>query len=175
MKSQVNKFVPFLLFSLLVWTGCRNNDPDPNLLTNQEFMQRAAASDVFEIQTGQMATQMAQTQEVQQFGQQLVTDHTQSSTMLRNLASQKNIALPDSMNQDQMVIRNTLRNQSGVAFDRDFVNAQVQAHEEVVNLYEQATREVTDVDVRGFAQQVLPNLQQHLDHARQLKAITDQL
>jgi putative membrane protein len=175
MKSKLNKLVPFLMLSLFVWTGCRDNDPEPNTLTSQEFMQRAAASDVFEIQTGQMATQEAQTQEVQQFGQQLVADHTQSSTMLRNLADQKNIALPDSMNQEQMVIRNNLRNQSGVAFDREFINAQVQAHEEAVDLYEQATREVTDQDVRGFAQQVLPKLQQHLDLARQLKTMTDQL
>jgi putative membrane protein len=155
-------------------TGC-NNDDDNNAdkLTTQEFMMRAANSDMFEIQTGHKATLNGNLPAVKAFGQHLVHDHTQTSMQLKALATQKNITLPDSITEDKRVIRNRLASETGKTFDQDFANVQIMAHDEAITLYTRASTEVTDPEVRTFAAQGLPLLKQHRQEAQQLKTLAD--
>src|SRR5690606_23720484 len=81
-----------LLFMPLAFLVACDDDDDNGIdaprLTAQEFVQRAAASDMFEIQTGNMALQMSTMQEVRDFATQIVADHTASSQELMALAQQ---------------------------------------------------------------------------------------
>ena len=49
----------------------------------------------------------------------------------------------------------------------------VGAHEDAVKLFEKASNDVKDPDVKQFAIQTLPTLQQHLQMAKTLKQATD--
>ncbi len=49
----------------------------------------------------------------------------------------------------------------------------VGAHEQAVELFEKASNEVKDPDIRQFAIQTLPTLQQHLQMAKSLKQSTE--
>ncbi len=57
---------------------------------------------------------------------------------------------------------------TGVAFDKAFATLMVQSHEEQVNLFEQASNNVEDDDLKDFAREKLPTLKAHLEEARQL-------
>ncbi|MCC9135952.1 DUF4142 domain-containing protein [Pontibacter silvestris] len=163
-----------LLVSLVAVTSCDDDDGDIGLnLSAEEFVQQAAVTDMFEIQTGQMAVDKSETSMVVDFGQMIVDDHMQTNTLLSTLADEKNITMPTALTEEKRAIRDRLAGKDGVEFDKDFADSQVQAHEEAVELYERATNELDDDELRAFAETGLPILQQHLQEARDLKAITD--
>lgn len=168
-----------LLFMPLAFLAACDDDDDGGVdlpqLTSQEFVQRAAASDMFEIQTGNMALQKSTMQEVRDFAEEIVADHTASSQELMALAQQKNLQVPSALPQDKQAIVARLDAKTSTAFDKDFTDVQEDAHEEAVELYEQAVEDLEDADLRAFAQKTLPVLRMHLDHARTVDDMTDDL
>ena len=49
------------------------------------------------------------------------------------------------------------------------------AHDEAISLYEQASSELQDPDLKAFATKTLPQLRMHREHAVMVKAKTDAL
>jgi putative membrane protein len=169
------KILILMLVAMGGITSCDDDDDDDNQtkLTVETFMQQAAASDTFEITTGNMAAQKAAMSDVKTFGQMLVTDHTRTSKELKTLAKQKNITLPKTMPQEKMPLVTALQNQTGANFDKQFSQIQVDAHEEAINLFERAEDDITDADVKAFINKNLPGLRMHLVEAKRLEDMTD--
>ncbi|GEO04096.1 hypothetical protein AAE02nite_17600 [Adhaeribacter aerolatus] len=175
-KLLLRRKILFLLLAALGATSCDDDDDDNDpKLTVQEFMQQAAASDMFEITTGGLAAQKGVMAEVKTFGAMLVTDHTKSSAELRTLATQKNVALPNPvpLPADKQQKVTTLQGQNGSAFDRQFAQMQVDAHEEAIDLFEDADEDITDTEVQAFVDKTLPVLRMHLQEAKKLEDMTD--
>ncbi|MBE9168502.1 DUF4142 domain-containing protein [Pleurocapsales cyanobacterium LEGE 06147] len=57
--------------------------------SDREFVIEAAQGGIAEVQLGQLASQQASNNAVRQFGQRMVTDHTQTNNQLEQIASQK--------------------------------------------------------------------------------------
>lgn len=53
----------------------------------QQFVQKAAQSDITEIKTSQLALQRSHNPQVKQFAQMMIREHTQSSSKLKPLAA----------------------------------------------------------------------------------------
>ncbi|GHA63440.1 hypothetical protein GCM10007389_14970 [Pontibacter akesuensis] len=139
-------------------------------MTNvSDFMTKAASSNMLEIQAGQLAQQKGQMKEVKDYAQMIVTDHQQATQKLTQLAQQNNIVLPDSMSQEHMNMLEELRGKTGQEFDREYMNLMVSSHEEAVSLFENASNELENQEVKSFASSTLPKLRQHLDRAQQLE------
>jgi putative membrane protein len=163
-----------LLVGLFTMSSCKEDD-EVNVMTDQEFMNFAAVSGLFEIQSSQLATQRATTPDVVDFANHMLTDHSTQDQELKALAAQKNIALPATLTQDKQTIVNRLNGLSGTAFEKDYMNAQVQSHEETVANFEKASNEAKDADIKAFAAKYLPALRMHLEEARATRAITEAL
>ncbi len=163
------KILLLFFVALGALTSCNDDDDaNPNRLTKESFMQQAAASDLFEIQTGEMAAQKGTMNDVKTFGQLLVTDHTMTSNQLKTLAQQIGVTLPTTLPQDKQERKTRLEGLTGAAFDKEFANMQVVAHQEAIALYERAEDEVEDDQVENFAEGVLPHLRMHLQEAQRL-------
>jgi putative membrane protein len=71
---------------------------------------------------------------------------------------------------DQMMGRNEpWMTQTGAAFDRGFVEAQVKAHQEAITLFEKESSNGSDSDLKAFATKQLPALRAHLKQAQDLQ------
>src|SRR6185437_92524 len=66
-------------------------------MTDQQFVDMAAQTDMVEANLGQMAQDAASSQAVKQYGQMLVTDHTADYGKLQGLASQANLTIPTAI------------------------------------------------------------------------------
>lgn len=175
-KFQVKIWLLVLLTMAGAVSSCEEDESNnAGRLTETAFMVSAANSDLFEIQTSQIASGKGTLSEVRELAQHLVMDHTASSTELKVLAAQKKITLPDSLSEDKRAIRVRLSEGTGAAFDKDYANVQIVAHDEAISLYEQASRELQDPNIRAFATKTLPNLRMHREHAAMVKAKTDAL
>lgn len=139
--------------------------------TAQEFVTLAAMSDMFEIETGQMAKTQAGTKAVRKFGQMLVKDHSASSRKLMDLAKAARIEVtpPAALDQRHQVIADSLKDAKGEAFDTAFAQAQVQAHEEGIALFEAYSKNGDNAELKAFAEKGLPKLKEHLAMAQKIE------
>lgn len=77
-------------------SSSRWNNMNNMNMTAQSFIRQAAIGSMKEIHLGQLAEQKAQNQEVKQFAQRLVQDHTQANQQLMQIAQTKGISLPST-------------------------------------------------------------------------------
>lgn len=136
--------------------------------SDRQFLMQAASSGMAEVQLGQLATQRAASAEVKQFGQRMVDDHSKANTELIALAQAKNIAVAKELDPKHQTMAEKLSTLQGAAFDRAYMAGQVADHEQAMTLFTTAAKESHDAEVKAFAAETLPALQEHLDLARQL-------
>jgi putative membrane protein len=137
-------------------------------MIDENFIQAVGHSDQAEIQLGQLASEQAENAEVQQFAQRMVEDHTRSSQQLATIAQQLGVTppqQPDPAHQLELMI---LQQKSGQEFDQAYVIGQIHAHQRAVELFRFASEGAQNEELRGFAAENLPTLQEHLQMALQL-------
>lgn len=134
-----------------------------------DFFPKAADGGMAEVQQGQIAQQKASSQWVKDFGTMMVNDHSAANDKLKALASQRNITLPSSIGQKNQKMIDDLNKKSGKEFDRAYINAMVKDHQEDIKEFEEASKMVTDNDVKSFIDNTLPTLHTHLDSAKAIQ------
>lgn len=132
-----------------------------------EFMTKAAMINMEEIELGNMAQEQAASSRVKDFGKMLVNDHSQLNSKVRMLASRKNIALPDSINQEIKDAKSDLRDASN--FDEDFIDKMVKGHKKAIDVFQKEINSASDSDIKALATSALPQLQMHLDSAQSIQ------
>ena len=136
------------------------------------FMTTAAESGMAEVQLGQLAAKKAQSADVKQFAQKMITDHTKANSELKQLAEKEIVSLPTELNAKHKDLMTKLQGLSGAEFDREYMKAQVEDHEKAVSLFQNQTDDGEDADIKAFASKTLPTLKSHLEMA---KSINDKL
>ena len=86
--------------------------------TDKKFVKEAMQGGMAEIQLGQVASQKAQSEDVKQFGQHMVDDHTKLNEQMKPIASQLGITPPTSLDNKHQAIATKLNGLSGEAFDK---------------------------------------------------------
>jgi predicted outer membrane protein len=61
-----------------------------------------------------------------------------------------------------------LQSLQGAEFDRAFVRQMITDHNEAIDLYTRASRDIDDSELKAFASETLPTLQEHLSEAERL-------
>jgi len=135
----------------------------------QDFVTEAAHSDMTEIAAAQIALQKGDAEE-KQFANQMVTDHTQTSSELKALVSGGDIhatlpAAPDSASQQKI---DKLKAAAPADFRSDYDSMQVSAHKDAVSLFERYAKGGDNPKLKDWAQKTLPHLQHHLEMAKAL-------
>ena len=132
--------------------------------SDRAFMKKAAKAGMKEITVSQAVMGNLSNAQLKAFAQQMVTDHTAANAELMALASQKGVELAAK---DESSLSDDWSKKTD-DIDRKYVKEMVSDHEEVVKLFEKATKS-SDPDVAAFAQKTLPTLQHHLMMAQDLK------
>ena len=133
------------------------------------YVEMAAASDLFEIQSGRMAAERGQSAAVRTFGQMLVDHHQRTTAQLAAAATAAGVMpTPDLMPmQAQMMAE--LRAAGGSGFDQVFIRQQIQAHEMALALHTNYASNGDTPALRTVAAAAAPIVRQHLDQARTLR------
>ncbi|GIK98282.1 MAG: hypothetical protein BroJett029_24910 [Alphaproteobacteria bacterium] len=136
--------------------------------TDMQFVQKAATDGMAEVELGEMAADKAASEEVQAFGEQMVEDHTKANDQLEQIADEKGIDLPDEMSVEAKEMQESLDALSEGEFDRAYMQHMVEDHEKAVELFQKQAESGQDPELKQFAEQTLPVLQQHLERAQQI-------
>jgi putative membrane protein len=130
------------------------------------FAINAAAGGQAEVRLGQLATANAATPAVKQFGERMVTDHTQANQELAEIARKQNLTLPARPEASDQVTEQRLSNLKGHAFDSAYIRDMVQDHQKDVADFRKESESGQDPELKAFAAKYLPVIEQHLQMAQ---------
>lgn len=152
-------------------TGTRNtpDKKDQVARADRKFIEEAASSGMFEVQVSQLAASKATDANVKSFASMLVDHHTAANNELTRIANAKGVELPAAPKRALRRDIEQLGKKSGEEFDRDFVrNVGIKAHEKDIKLFQKASKDVKDAELKAFVDKTLPTLQEHLAAAQKL-------
>lgn len=138
-------------------------------MTDQQFVDFAAQTDMVEANLGQLAQTNASSQDVKDYAQGLVTDHTQDMGNLATAAQQANLTVPnaiDKKNNDMII--GPFQKLKGKAFDRKYIQEMIAGHTKAIAIYKKESTAATNPQIQQYAQNALPVLEKHLDGAKAL-------
>lgn len=132
------------------------------------FMNKAAQGNLAEIRLSQLASQRASSDQVKQYAQQMIDQHTEATNQLTQIAAQKGVTLPTQLDAQHQQIERQLQRLSGASFDQAYMRAMVNDHAQTVALFQRQTKQGRDQDVVSFASTLLPTIQQHYTMANSM-------
>jgi putative membrane protein len=138
------------------------------------FVGQANLGAPFQIDSGRLAETKGTSAAVRSYAHLMVTTHIPVVDALNVILSRKNITPSATLLHgayDTMI--STLKADRGAAFDRDYVNGQVEYQKGNAALFEQEIQNGTDPDLKEFARQTLPKIVDHLHRAEKLAAAAD--
>lgn len=178
-------FTVMILFA--VWgTACNNTNRrtaddsveqaqgvnDTTAMVNEkdgDFAVKAADAGLAEVELGKLAQEKASDQRIKNFAQKMVNDHQKANDELMTIATRHNITLPPVVSKDQADKQRKLREKSGAEFDKEYIDLMVKDHNKVVSLFEDASSDAQNADLKAFASKTLPILKKHHEEATAIR------
>jgi putative membrane protein len=145
-----------------------NNPPAPSKVDDKKFVKDAAMGGMTEVELGKLAAQKASREDVKQFGQKMVDDHTKANDQLKQIAGKENIPIPDSLDSKHQSRIDKLSKLSGADFDKAYIKDQLKDHQTDVREFSNEAQGGTDPNIKTFASSTLPTLQEHLEMVKNL-------
>jgi len=166
MRTTAMLAVACLTFAVSAHARSPSNPPSTN-----EFVNKAADSDMFEIQSSKLALQKHPDQDTRPFASKMIKDHTKTSKQLQSLVSSGKVKaeLPTTIDADHQRKLDDLRALNGKQFDEAYDKAQLEGHEEAVDLFRTYSQNGDNGSLKRWAAKTLPHLEQHLAMAEKLQ------
>src|SRR5690606_15869895 len=124
---------------MLSFTACDNEDDEPQVPVSEQdknFALNASYSNLAEIAMGQLALSEGNDPLVQEFGEMMITDHTNVQDQLANLAESNDITISDTLKTEHQSLYDQLSALEGPAFDSTYINSQILAHQEAQQIFQ---------------------------------------
>lgn len=137
--------------------------------SSSDFVTEAAQSDMFEIQSSQLAMNQGDAA-TKTFAQRMIADHQKTTADLMSMVSAGDIktTLPTAMASSQQAMLDKLRSMRGADFSSQYYSYQVTAHKDSVSLYDRYAKGGDSNRLKTWAGQNLPILQEHLKMAQDM-------
>jgi putative membrane protein len=135
---------------------------------DQTFVKKAAQGGMAEVELGKLATQKASSEDVKKFGQRMVDDHTKANDQLKQIAGNKGVTLPTDLNSKDQAMKERLSKLDGEKFDQAYMKNMVRDHTKDVSEFRKESTSGKDSDLKSFASQTLPTLEDHLKEAKNI-------
>jgi putative membrane protein len=154
---------------------------------DREFLEEMIEGNMAEVELGRLGVQKSGNPEIRKFGEMLIADHTRSMDKLKALAASHSVPAPGGVDGDNRELMDRLSKLNGAEFDREYIDALVDKHENTIDALEPrvdaagalgakegAVTPETDRNQLAFAAnswaaEALPTVRLHRDHAKQLQ------
>lgn len=137
--------------------------------TDKSFLENAYQDGLAEVAMGQLALGKTASADVKAFAQHMVEDHGKANTDLKTLADSKKVAVASEPSLTAKTKAKMADAKSGADFDKSYAESMVSAHKDAIKLFEKASQDAGDPEVKAFASKTLPTLKMHLTMAEQLQ------
>lgn len=141
-------------------------------VSTEEYLQKAAASDLFEVETGKLAVEKATNGNVKQFGRMMTQDHMRSTEVVKQAAAKATNGKPPpaKMTSHQQAMTKRLMDADGRDFDRLYIDAQLEAHRQALELHRAYAASGQDPALKKAAAEIVPVVERHLAELRKMSS-----
>lgn len=131
----------------------------------QEFADKAAISNAFEIETSKLAVKTSKNQAVLAFANSMIADHGKAGAAFKAAVGKAAGVTPptDKLDEDHQKKLDDLKTKTGEDFDEAYIDMQQDAHNKAVDLFDNYANNGTDPALKAFAAETLPTLKAHKD------------
>jgi putative membrane protein len=152
---------------------------------DRDFVEDLTVAGMAEVELGRMAMERAASAEVKEFGGMMVKDHSKAGDELKQIAMRHSIPLPAALDSPHEELKTKLANLRGAEFDREYMSAMVDGHEDVIDRLQTRASEdrfgdnkgavkpessdnPLEADLNQWAAAALPTVRHHLDEAKRI-------
>ena len=134
------------------------------------FVTQTSLGTPFQVDSGRLAETRGATKAIQSYAQLMVSSHiTVNNALTAILKNKAPTPPPTLLKAAYSTMVSTLQRESGQTFDADYVGGQVNYQKANAALYQYEIANGMDPDLKAFAQQTLPKIQDHLARALKLQ------
>ncbi|CAN7307858.1 DUF4142 domain-containing protein [Pseudomonas sp. GL-B-26] len=135
-----------------------------------EFINDASAKGMADIEASRLAHQKTESKEVKDYTIVVINDRTTANQHLAKIAKQ--LDLPVAPREEVVDKAKALmpQVQDGESFDQAYAANQVKTTQEAIEQLQQAAQTTDVPEIKAFAEETLPKLQNHLEMAKALQA-----
>ena len=168
MRSLVSLFVAAALVATPAFAQLMKKSDQNIDNADAAAMKQLAQANLNEIEGGKTAASKAQSPEVKQFAQKMVTDHTQMLNDLKALAQQKGVALPQSASIKDMAQMKLMERSSGAEFDKKYMDEMVKDHQKDLKEVQDLAAKTKDSEFKAALQRASGKISEHLQMAQRI-------
>jgi putative membrane protein len=136
-----------------------------------DFVRKASETGLTDVDLSKLAVSHAESAAVKKFAESMLADQTASNDELARIASGRGVQVAMTPAPEQQQQLDQMESLSPTDFDRQFADAIVKDHREIIGMFELEATHGQDDDLRAFAQKMLPVLKERADHANDLPAL----
>jgi putative membrane protein len=148
--------------------------PEGSNTQDKLFVREAALGGRAEVELSKLAQKRATNQAVREFADRMVEVHSKSNQQLLRLGRSLNPDLPKDLDPEHQAVRNELQKAQGQTFDLAYISAQIQDHQRTANLLMWHISMGQNEALRKYSMETLPEVMDHLEHAKQDYAMLTQ-
>jgi putative membrane protein len=160
------------IVTLGVAMGAAATEPPLNH-RDAEFLKKAAAHGMAEVQLAQLGQQKAMREEVKEFAARMLADHGKANDEVKSLAASNNVELPSGPDRKHEKEMKKLDGLVGGDFDREFMRRMVRDHKSDLKAFREEAKTRNPNSVTEFAARTEPVIFEHLRMAQKTFDVAD--
>jgi putative membrane protein len=151
-----------------------NQNPDMNAPngqttpTDKVFVENALKGGMAEVQLGQLALQKSSNDDVKQFAQKMIDDHTKMGDQMKPIAQQIGVKIPNGPSSKDKSTIAKLQVLNGDAFDKAYIKDMVKDHKTDLNDFKSEAQNGSNPAVKDAASQGAQIVNEHLQMIQQI-------
>jgi putative membrane protein len=137
--------------------------------SDKAFVSKALQGGAAEVELGQLAEQKSQSNDVKQFAQKMVSEHSQmADKWFKPVAQQLGVSVPNGPSKKDKKMIAKLEGLSGQDFDTQYITMMVKDHQQDLKEFQDAAKTAQDPNVKRVAEQGTNVISQHLQLIEQI-------
>lgn len=132
------------------------------IAVDSTFLTKAAQGNLAEIRMADLAMNKTSNPHVKDLAQRLEADHSAANNQLKQIAAKQNLTLPNKLDPKDQAEYDRLSKLSGPEFDKAYTHYQTKDHRETIAEFRHEADHGTDPELKAYANDTLPKLEQHL-------------
>jgi putative membrane protein len=145
-----------------------NNATGQTTAMDKMFVAKAMQGGMAEVQLAQLTLQKSNDEQVKQFAQRMIDDHTRLNDQMKPVAQQLGVSVPDKVSKKDRTTMAKLQGLSGTAYDQAYIKDMVKDHKQDLSDFQTEASSGQDQTVKDAAAQGSKLIAQHLQLAEQL-------
>jgi putative membrane protein len=144
------------------------NGPGHTSPMDQMFVRKALQGGMAEVQLGQLTLQKSNNDQVKQFAQRMIDDHTKLGEQMKPVAQQIGVSEPNGVSKKDKATMAKMEALSGSAYDQAYIKDMVKDHKQDLSDFQNEASNGQDQTVKDAANQGSKVIAQHLQMIQQI-------